>query len=205
MIVKVCGLRDPDNIRAIEQTGTDWMGFVFFPPSARYVAEVPDYLPERCKRVGVFVNESTGLILQKAKAFGLHYVQLHGKETPEQCRLLKTAGTGLIKAFSISGEQDLQPVAGYAPFCDYFLFDTACPGHGGSGKAFDWKILDTYRENTPFLLSGGISPDSIEALMRFGHPRWAGIDLNSGFETAPAQKDASLIHTFIQQLKQKIQ
>lgn len=76
MIVKVCGMREPENIRAIEQAGADWMGFIFFPHSARYVTHCPEYLPEQCRRVGVFVNESTENILLKAQEFGLHYIQL---------------------------------------------------------------------------------------------------------------------------------
>lgn len=205
MIIKVCGMREPENIRAIEQTGTDWMGFIFFPRSARYVAQCPEYLPEQCRRIGVFVNESTEKILLKAKEFGLHYIQLHGKETPEQCRKLKAAGLGVIKVFSIAQESDLQPVICYESICDYFLFDTACSEYGGSGKKFNWEILQAYQGETPFLLSGGIHPDSLSALLQFKHRQWAGIDLNSGFETAPALKDATSLHTFIKQLKQKIQ
>ncbi|WP_455667190.1 phosphoribosylanthranilate isomerase [Phocaeicola sp.] len=205
MIIKVCGMRDPENIRAVEQAGTDWMGFIFFPSSARYVSHTPDYLPEHCRRIGVFVNESTDRILQHAKAFGLHYIQLHGKETPEQCRKLKAEGLGVIKVFSIAGEQDLQPTLCYEGICDYFLFDTACPGFGGSSKTFNWNVLHAYRGRTPFLLSGGITPHSIDALASFKHEQWAGIDLNSGFETSPAQKDAALLKSFIEQIKQKIQ
>ncbi|WP_455671973.1 phosphoribosylanthranilate isomerase [Phocaeicola sp.] len=203
MIVKVCGMREPENIRAVEQCGTDWMGFIFFPHSSRYVAQCPEYLPSGCKRVGVFVNERTEAILLKAKQFNLHYIQLHGKETPEQCRKLKAAGLGTIKVFSISRAEDLQPTICYEGICDYFLFDTACPGYGGSGKAFDWNVLAAYQGNTPFLLSGGLNPAGIESLKAFHHPAWAGVDLNSGFETAPGMKDATLLQTFIEQIKNK--
>lgn len=205
MIVKVCGMRDPENIHAVEQTGTDWMGFIFFPHSSRYVAECPDYLPTQCKRIGVFVNEETTAILEKAEEFGLNYIQLHGKETPEQCRKIKTAGLGVIKVFSIAGSRDLQSVICYEGICDYFLFDTACAGYGGSGKAFDWQILSAYQGDTPFLLSGGLTPDSVESLQNFHHLSWAGIDLNSGFETSPAVKDITLLQPFIEQIKQNIQ
>jgi len=110
MIIKVCGMREPENIRAIEQAGADWMGFIFFPQSARYVSHRPEYLPEQCHRIGVFVNESSENILLKAQEFGLHHIQLHGRETPEQCRKLKAAGLGVIKVFSIAQESDLQSV-----------------------------------------------------------------------------------------------
>lgn len=205
MIVKVCGMREPENIRAVEQTGTDLMGFIFFARSARYVSARPNYLPERCKRIGVFVNETTENILLKAAAFGLHGIQLHGKETPEQCRKLKAEGLEVIKAFPIATEKELQPVICYEGICDYFLFDTACAGYGGSGKAFDWNVLQAYQGSTPFLLSGGLRPDSLDSLLQFRHEKWAGIDLNSGFELAPARKDATLLDTFIKQVKQKIQ
>ena len=205
MIIKVCGMREPENIRAIEQAGADWMGFIFFPHSARYVTHCPEYLPEQCRRIGVFVNESSEIILQKAQEFGLHHIQLHGRETPEQCRKLKAAGLGIVKVFSIAREIDLRPVGCYEGICDYFLFDTACSGYGGSGKTFNWNILQAYRGKTPFLLSGGLRPGSLSSLLQFKHEQWAGIDLNSGFETAPALKDAAAVHTFINQLKQKIQ
>lgn len=204
MIVKVCGMREPENIRAVEQAGADWMGFIFFPRSSRYVEKVPQYLPSQCQRVGVFVNENTNVIRQQVAAFGLHYLQLHGKESPEQCSQLKQDGTGIIKVFSIADEADLQATARYEGICDYFLFDTACAGYGGSGKSFNWEVLQAYQGHTPFLLSGGINPGSLEALLNFSHAQWAGIDLNSGFETAPAQKDANALRTFIEQVKQKI-
>lgn len=203
MIIKVCGMREPENIRAIEQAGADWMGFIFFPQSVRHVSHRPEYLPEQCRRIGVFVNESSENILLKAQEFGLHHIQLHGRETPEQCRKLKAAGLGIIKVFSIAREIDLRPVGCYEGICDYFLFDTACSGYGGSGKTFNWNILQAYRGKTPFLLSGGLRPGSLSSLLQFKHEQWAGIDLNSGFETAPALKDAAAVHTFINQLKQK--
>ena len=146
MIIKVCGMREPENIRAIEQAGADWMGFIFFPQSARYVSHRPEYLPEQCHRIGVFVNESSENILLKAQEFGLHHIQLHGRETPEQCRKLKATGLGVIKVFSIAQESDLQSAGCYEGVCDYFLFDTACSGYGGSGKPFNWNILQAYWE-----------------------------------------------------------
>ena len=177
----------------------------YHPQSARYVSHRPEYLPEQCHRIGIFVNESSENILLKAQEFGLHHIQLHGRETPEQCRKLKATGLGVIKVFSIAQESDLQSAGCYEGVCDYFLFDTACSGYGGSGKPFTWNILQAYRGKTPFLLSGGLRPGSLSLLLQFKHEQWAGIDLNSGFETAPALKDAAAIHTFINQLKQKIQ
>lgn len=202
MIVKVCGMREPENIRAVERAGADWMGFIFYARSPRCVAAPPSYLPAACRRVGVFVGERTDTIVQQAVRFGLSHVQLHGRETAEECRRLRAEGLTVIKAFSVKGTADVQAATAYEGACDYFLFDTACTGYGGSGVSFDWNALHAYCGHTPFLLSGGLRPDSMEALARFHHPRWAGIDLNSGFETAPARKDAAALKTFIEQAKQ---
>lgn len=204
MVIKVCGMREPKNIRAVEQAGTDWMGFIFYPHSARYIADIPTYLPESCKRIGVFVNESNNQILTKAVEFGLQGIQLHGQETMEQCRKLKSEGLEIIKAFSIGQQSDLTGAERYEDVCDYFLFDTPCQEYGGSGRTFDWNILRNYRGNTPFLLSGGIRPSMLTALHQFKHEQWAGIDLNSGFEISPGVKDAPAIHTFISQFQQTI-
>ena len=112
-------------------------------------------------------------------------------------------GYAIIKAFSIATEEDLTPVADYEDRADYFLFDTKCSSYGGSGKQFDWSVLSAYKGQTPFLLSGGINPDSAEALRNFSHPKLAGIDLNSGFETSPGMKDVEKLKTFIDKIKNK--
>lgn len=206
MIVKVCGMREAENIRAVERLGIQWMGFVFYPPSPRHVGKRPDYLPASVRRVGVFVNDTTENIIRHTIDFGLDIIQLHGNETPEFCRTLlnrsRTEGKEitLVKAFSIAEESHLRQTAEYEPYCRYFLFDTACRGYGGSGQAFDWNLLPAYKGNTPFLLSGGISLHHLPALKRLKHPQWAGIDLNSGFETRPAYKDVSLLQEFIQEI-----
>lgn len=206
MIVKVCGMREADNIRAVEQLGIRWMGFVFYPPSPRYVGRRPDYLPEKAQRIGVFVNDTPENILRRTAEFRLNAVQLHGRETPAYCRTLlgmfRETGreTALIKAFSIAKAEDLEQVSAYESCCRYFLFDTPCFGYGGSGRVFDWNLLSAYQGKTPFLLSGGISVRQLPALKRFSHPQWAGIDLNSGFETRPAYKDIPLLQQFIQEI-----
>lgn len=107
----------------------------------------------------------------------------------------------IIKVFSIASEADLEWVKDYEGLCDYFLFDTKCPTSGGSGKQFDWSLLQSYKGKTPFLLSGGIGPESIPQLAGFHHPMWRGIDLNSRFETAPALKDIALLTSFCKEFK----
>ena len=137
----------------------------------------------------------------KIKEYGLDGIQLHGHESPELCDLLRQKGLMVIKAFAIKDEDSLAAVYRYEPHCDYFLFDTPCSGYGGSGKQFDWSCLQHYEKNTPFILSGGINPASISQLKRFHHSRWAGIDLNSGFELSPGYKDPKRVKEFIEEMK----
>ena len=157
--------------------------------------------PRQAKRVGVFVNADIDNIQSHAQKFQFDYLQLHGTESPDTCQTLHEEGFRLIKAFALRSIADLRQIPPYAPSCDYLLFDTPCTGFGGSGTAFDWDLLRHYEGSTPFLLSGGIRPESLEALKRFRHPRWAGIDLNSGFETAPAVKDAPKLKAFIEAVR----
>lgn len=200
MLVKVCGLRSADNIRAVVAAGADWFGFIFYPRSPRYVAGRPGYLPQKGLRVGVFVSQGMDEIMDRAHEFNLHAIQLHGDCTPEFCQRLRSEGLLTIRALPAAGCLDTV-ARPYAACCDYFLFDTPCTTHGGSGKRFDWALLDTYTLDVPFLLSGGLKPDSLTGLQSLTHRRWAGVDLNSGFETAPAMKDASALQSFISVFK----
>ena len=136
MIFKVCGMRDPENIRRIDLSGADWMGFVFYPPSPRRVERLPAFMPEYARRVGVFVDEPVENIQVRAKEFGLDYLQLHGSESPDDCLRLQNRGLRVIKAFRIGTAGDLEATAAYEAACSYFLFDTKTPAYGGSGKTF---------------------------------------------------------------------
>lgn len=208
-IMKVCGMRHPDNIQAVAAAGAQWMGFIFYAPSPRCLLHDPDeaeavrrlITSDRFgpKRVGVFVDQSADEMMALATRFRLDYLQLHGHESPELCHALQKRGYSLIKAFAIATAEDLLLTAEYADRADYFLFDTKCAGHGGSGQSFDWSLLSHYTGETPFLLSGGIRLESLPALKAFAHPRLAGYDLNSGFEVAPGEKDAAILSTFITQ------
>ena len=195
-------MRDGENIRAVEALGVDWIGFIFYPPSKRYVDIVPSYLPKEAKRVGVFVNESIETIVDKATLFSLDIVQLHGDESPDMCQLLMEKQIKVIKAFGFSTSFPSEKIAQYEDSCYYFLFDTQTPTHGGSGRKFDWNILQHYEGNTPFLLSGGIGTNDISAIQEFSHPLCIGIDINSQFELSPANKDIQSIQQFLKSLKQ---
>lgn len=202
-MVKVCGMRDADNIRALESAGfVDLMGFIFYDKSPRFAGcEPPEYLPQ-CPRVGVFVNPEAAYVRTMVQRFGLSLVQLHGDETPAFCREISASvpEVRLIKAFRLRSTDDLVKTAEYEDVVDYFLFDTPTPGYGGSGLTFDWTMLDGYNGHTPFLLSGGIGPDSLTTLSQFSHPMFCGVDLNSRFEILPGVKDIEALKTFIQQL-----
>lgn len=218
MLIKVCGMRDPENIRQVAATGIDWMGFIFYARSARSVDNGKlkienerkssplnnsqlSILNCQFKKVGVFVNATTEQMIEIARLYRLDYLQLHGNESPDICYALQKRGYAIIKAFPIASADDLASTTEYEGRADYFLFDTKCNSYGGSGKQFDWSVLASYKGNTPFLLSGGINPDSADAIIHFRHPRLAGIDLNSGFEIEPSMKDTEKIRTFIEKIK----
>ena len=197
-IIKVCGMCDADNIRAVEALDEiDLIGFIFYPHSPRYVAQVPDYLPVRARRVGVFVDENEDTVSDCIRRFRLDYVQLHGNESPASCRSLQGNGVKVIKSLPVSHAKDLEKAPLYEGACDYLLFDTRCTGYGGSGQRFDWNLLNLYHGNTPFLLSGGIGPQDVSELSAFQHPRFAGFDLNSRFEWQPGIKDVERLRIFL--------
>jgi len=195
-------MTEADNIRAVEALGVDLIGFIFYERSSRRVRAIPSYLPEKAGRVGVFVDAGRDEILRRHEQFRFDYIQLHGSESPEFCRQLRERdGLKVIKAFGIADEDVRESVNGYENACDLFLFDTRTSGYGGSGRCFDWKLMDSYEEKTPFLLSGGIGPESLQNLRRFRHPLLAGYDLNSRFETSPGIKDSTMLEAFLNELK----
>lgn len=197
-IIKVCGMRDAQNIREVESIGIDLMGFIFWPRSSRYVCERPAYLP-KCKRVGVFVNEDVEQVKRTASDYALTLIQLHGNESPEYVRQLRK--WEVIKAFNIASTVDLEQTKAYEGLADYFLFDTKGKSVGGNGEKFDWNVLEDYHGDTPFLLSGGIGPEDAEFLIHWQHPKCIGFDINSRFEQKPGIKDINKIKTFINTIR----
>lgn len=193
-------MRDSENIRAIEQTKADLMGFIFHPKSPRFVASLPEYMPKKQKRVGVFVNASLEQIIAKAQKFSLEYIQLHGDEPPAFCSELKNRGLKVIRAQRIANTDDIIRAESYN-MADLMIFDTKTELYGGSGKKFNWQLLENYKGCVPFLLSGGIRSDTFEEIKAFFHPQFAGIDLNSGFEISPALKDVGKLNNFIEKIK----
>ncbi len=219
MVIKVCGMRDAQNIREVSQLGVDMIGMIFYPKSPRYVEMqsshagiIPDYVKEDINiksakspaRVGVFVDDMVQNIVTRVVNYHLDYVQLHGNEPREMCENLRLTldpdirpGIKIIKAISVSDASDIQKYKEYVGAVDLFLFDTKCKTVGGSGQQFDWQVLEQYDGEVPFLLSGGIGPEDASRLHAFHHPKCIGIDLNSRFEIKPGVKDVEKLKGFL--------
>ncbi len=206
MHLKICGVKHPHNLKDLVSLRPDYLGFIFYEPSPRYMADTlaPTDLqavPPQIQKTGVFVDATTAYMQQMAEAYHLDALQLHGSEPPEQCRQLKEKGYAVIKVFSL-GQQDFDatPLEPYTPYVDYFLFDTKGSQPGGNGIAFDWNQLSHYPYPTPFFLSGGISLDNVDQLETLASPCLHAIDVNSQFETSPGHKDIDRLKLFIQKL-----
>ncbi len=206
MKIKVCGLREPGNIRKVAELGTDLLGFIFYRPSPRYAGDLlrPSALrdlPLNTLKTGVFVNASMNDIRQIVDEYQLDYIQLHGNETPSFCGDLDRWGIPVIRAFRLFPGFDFASLRPYIPVTRYFLFDTLTDKFGGSGRHFDWDMLGSYELEHPFLLSGGIGPGDAESVSFLRHPQLAGIDLNSRFEKQPGVKDISLLKNFMKEIR----
>lgn len=209
MKIKVCGMREPENIRALEvEIKPDWMGLIFYERSPRFVSKerVSELKNVALPKVGVFVNESLEFILSKIDEFNLAAVQLHGSESPAFVRELKLkSNKKLWKVVSVGDSIDWESLRDYVGLVECFLFDTATKNHGGSGKKFNWEILKSYPFEVPFILSGGLDEDSVEELLQLEKkmPQLKGIDLNSKFEDAPGLKNIEKLKSFKNRLLEK--
>lgn len=201
MKIKVCGMRDSENIIRLAELKPDYIGLIFYPLSSR-CAENPDVqilenLSHSIKLVGVFVDAAIQEIVKKVMEFGLDAVQLHGSESVAYCDELRKSLTEtlngrqveIFKAFGLSAEFSFEILDDYMPVCDFFLFDTKSPSHGGSGMAFDWDLLAKYSGPKPYFLSGGLSPENISGISKFADKYLYGVDLNSKFEIKPGLKN----------------
>ena len=215
--IKVCGLTRPENIQRIAEIEVDYLGLIFYERSSRYAKsdELRAWLATnrtllgRASKVGVFVNAGVDTILNTVHDYELDFVQLHGEESPGYCRELNLLwsvntlrGAKIAKAFSITPDFDFAATEAYSSSCELFVFDTGGQAQvGGTGRQWDWRILDRYHGSTPFLLSGGIGPDDAAAVTNIEHPALAGVDINSRFETEPGVKDVGLLKTFAGEIR----
>lgn len=201
--IKVCGMKYTENRQQVEKLDVDFLGFIFYPSSKRYIGLTPEtglFQSEKPK-VGVFVDENAFEIMGLAKNLGFEWVQLHGKENPKTCQMLKRQGLKIIKVFNVDDNFDFSTTEPYEKVANFFLFDTKTKGNGGSGEKFNWQILEKYEGHIPFFLSGGIGPEDIESVKAINHPKLTGVDLNSGFEDEPGVKNIEKLKAFIGRIK----
>jgi phosphoribosylanthranilate isomerase len=202
--IKICGMRDPENLMDVSKFNPDYLGFIFFNKSPRHISnyklvETINAIDTVIKKVGVFVNEDLVVLLNIGKLFNLDIVQLHGNETPEMCSIIKENGLGVWKVFQIDNDFDFESCEIFKNQVDMFLFDTKAPnGQGGHGFSFNWDKLNEYNLDVPFMLAGGISTENMKDLNHIKHNMLVGIDINSKFESSPGVKDINKIGTLFE-------
>ena len=198
-------MREPHNITLVAELQPDYMGFIFYAPSPRFVhtlaIESVQHLPETVEKVGVFVNETLEKVVRIAAMYTLRTIQLHGNETPTYCATLQDHGFTVLKAFAIATEEDIHSISLYKNFIDMAVLDTKGKNLGGNGIVFDWNLLESYTVELPFLLSGGISLANIATLLAIKHPNLCGIDVNSKFEIEAGMKDIPALKELFSKVK----
>ncbi len=194
ILIKVCGMRDPDNIQELAGLALDYIGHIFYTKSARYVGNLPSLADAPgLKKTGVFVNASLSEITTAIAQYDLQVIQLHGDESPALAKDLKGLGMEVIKAFGIDEDFDWTKVSPFLDQVDYFLFDSKSAAYGGTGHAFNWEKLTSYPYEKPYFLSGGLSLANLSEALAFDDARLIGLDLNSKFELEPGLKDIKKI------------
>lgn len=205
LIVKICGLRTPETLDVAIESGADQVGFVFFPPSPRSIGiEAARALGERAagraQKVALTVDATNDAIAAIVAALKPDMLQLHGNETLERVGVIRSRfGLPVMKALPIATRADLSPIREYAKVADRLLFDARAPQDatrpGGLGKTFDWTLLAGLKPGVPFLLSGGLDAANVAEALRI--TRADGVDVSSGVERAPGEKDPDKIRAFI--------
>lgn len=189
-----------DNMNEVANLQPEYLGFIFYEKSSRFFdGNIPD-VPKTIKKVGVFVDEKIHIIIDKIEKHNLDAVQLHGHESPEFCKLLKSKNKEIIKVFSIKNNFDFTVLKPYENVCDYFLFDTKGKLPGGNGSTFNWSVLKNYPSTKPYFLSGGIGLNEIKMLKAFFKTEAAtychAIDVNSKFEIEAGLKNIEFLKKF---------
>jgi len=206
MKIKVCGMVSPRNLEQVCALEPDFVGYIFYSGSARFVGASPDpslfNIPAPAiRKVGVFVNETLTSVKRTFELHQLQLVQLHGDESPEYCRMLSKDGIPVIKA--LDAGTDRSRLEEYREFVTCFLFDTPGPGHGGTGRKFDWDLLKEIPSSPSFLLSGGIGPGDARTVLELDHRGLLGVDVNSRFELSPGLKDLGKLREFMVEIKSR--
>jgi len=207
--LKVCGMKFAANIAAVAELQPDYLGFIFYEKSPRFITEVSaeliKYIPSEIKTTGVFVDEDLEKVKEKVSLHKLKAIQLHGKESPAYCSDLSSTFPTIevIKAFGVDEDFEFSVLEPYLNVVNYFLFDTKTKAHGGSGKTFDWMILEKYTHPKPYFLSGGIDLQHASAITEIIDERLYALDINSRFEVEPGLKDAEKIKEFIKEMSTK--
>jgi phosphoribosylanthranilate isomerase len=197
--LKVCGMRDEKNIMQVAALQPDYMGFIFYAKSPRFVGmdfQLPEDFPQAIKRVGVFVNESTAVMVDLHQRLQLDFLQLHGHEPVEQVKELYDKGIKIIKVFSVDDDFDFLTTIPYENYVSFFLFDTKGKYYGGNAMAFNWDKLKSYHQRVPFFLSGGLREDNVKGIDALSGMNLRALDVNSGVEISPAIKDIEKIKSF---------
>ncbi len=186
-------MKFPDNIQEVAALHPDFMGFIFYRKSKRFVGDDFEMssVDQSIIKVGVFVNESSDEIVRLTNKYAINHLQLHGDESVNQCSELKLKGYKIIKAFSVDSNFNFEVLKQFTPVVDYFLFDTKGESYGGNGISFDWNLLTNYKAEIPFFLSGGLSLKNIETAMNIQHSKLFALDVNSSFEEEPGKKNVS--------------
>ena len=205
VVIKICGLKTPDALDVSLEAGADMVGFVFFSPSPRHLDfETARILSRqvrgRARKVALSVDAPDEWLASSIEALEPDMLQLHGKETPERVATVRSRfGIPVVKAVAIEDRADLAAIVAYAGVADCVLFDARAPREatrpGGLGKSFDWRLLENLNIGVPFMLSGGLNPDNVEEAIRITCA--PSIDVSSGVERAPGEKDPDKIRAFI--------
>ena len=205
LLVKICGLNTPEALDVALEAGADWVGFVFFPPSPRHLAfdaarALGDRVKDRARKVALSVDADDGLLEASIAALNPDLLQLHGKESPERVLAIQSRfKLPVMKAIAVAQQKDLSVVPLYAAVADRLLFDARAPREatrpGGLGRKFDWRLLQHLDPGVPFMLSGGLHAGNVADALRVTGA--CGVDVSSGVERAPGEKDPDKIRAFV--------
>ena len=203
MKIKICGMCEGNNIEVVAALHPHYMGFIFYPTSPRFVGDdfvMPSAIDKTILKVGVFVNASADEILKLVEKYNLDFIQLHGIESPDDCQAIRDRGYQVIKAFAINEHFDFSSTAEYAEVCDFFLFDTKGKHYGGNAQSFNWDLLQKYKGDKPYFLSGGLTLNNISEALSLTDARIHALDFNSGLELSPGLKDLEKVEEAKHQL-----